>query len=284
VAGSERSPLAGPRFPGDVQFAIEREGQRLRRLSYLVMAFVDLVGLWVLLNARSLIGDSLGIGLILMALPLTALTAHTLMRRQVLPARDLLLRGAEGNLRAWQELDGGTPPDTPEAALARLEGRSDELATFTRIARLLEIGIRSGRVDRASVDSELDRWRPSSSLQRARHERLEAVVAYLDGTDDLGPAKTAIKRIEDPAARAEQTAALAIEEARRLIIGGRDPFPLLVATERELGPVDLPLLRQIWPTRRDRMRRLAVIGLLVLILIYNVAIAIVALWSLRGTG
>ena len=269
-------PALEPRTAGDLVYAIARESRRVTRWSILIAFPIVAAGLALELAAPSPDVAGWGILLALIGAPLGVVLLRVwLLGRRAKPASDLLLWGTEGYLRMWRDIDGGIPPTTTDLGLERLTGRTDDLAVSTRIGLLKERG------DRDAARGALDAWSPTDPLWIARRARAIARSGRVDGEgDDLEPVRAAISAIPDQAARAEETALLAMTEATRLASRNEDPFPPMIAARKGLGAVSFDLLRpHLRRTPRQRLiRSVGLVGFS-FVVIYGVWIAFVLVWS-----
>jgi hypothetical protein len=234
-----------PSYPGDLFCELARESRRAALRSLLVIPLAVAAGLALATLAPSLDWRVIGFAIALVG-PIsgTGLVLWWLMRRRARPVSELLLWWVGAAIHEWQSIDGGDPPATPDEALSRLAGKEGDAATVQRLWALLENG------DHDAVRTGLHGWQPSDPVSRARHERLQSALAFAEGVDDLEPARAAAEAVPDSVERLRQGTLLAIEEARRWAIQGRDPLQLLVDARRRLGPIVLPPLPLLAKTQR----------------------------------
>jgi hypothetical protein len=276
-------PSTRPRFPGDLASEVAREIRRSFR--WAVAALVCVAALGIAMVALPPSPDAIGGGLVLtlFGAPIAATVLRLLvLRRRAIPAGQVLAWQAERQIREWSEIDGGDLPATPDEGLARLEGRTDDLASIWRVVLLTSA--KRHEEARAALAS----WRPIDPTFRARRERANSVLDFADGTDDLGPVWEAAGRLLDESDRRDQEVALHVEVARRKAVRGEDPLPELVEARRRIGQMERPTLL-LARTRRSplavalRLAGMVVLGMVLLpILVYLFGTLILGVMRLFG--
>lgn len=200
----------------------------------LVVTYVFAIGAIVLTTLVGMPVDWVSPAAVLMFLaigPLLAAYTWLMMRRRLWPGAQVL-RWANGSaIAAWIDLDGGSPPADADEALARLAGRRDDDAVAMRAAWLAS-------ADRtAELRGVLEDWSPADPVNVARNARMASILALLEGVvDDLREAWEAASAIPDPRLKMEQQVRVLVEDARRKITAGEDPFSRLVEAHDLLGP------------------------------------------------
>lgn len=237
---AERAPRPRPSEPTPPEklglAVTKRELRRAstRALGMLVATYLSAIGGFILLTLMGLPSDWASPVAVVMFLaigPLQAAYTWLAMRRRFLPGVQAL-RWANGAANAiWIDLDGGAAPADVDEALTRLASRAGDDAVAMRAAWL------ASAERTAELRAVLDDWTPSAPDGVARRARMASILALLEGGgDDLGSAWEAASAIPEPRLRVENQARVLVEDARRRIEGGEDPFPRLVEAHDLLGP------------------------------------------------